>query len=85
MNIKESLILRDEFEELMEKPLTSDTCKEAINIIFQIGVIDSDDEVAHSMEKDLWKKYIHQKAVEGDPLAWRVLETMNIDFSRWFS
>lgn len=80
MKYEEYNKLRDEFNNLIEKPLTMDSVSRVLEIIYSLR---DDDEVAHSMEKDLLFAYIRNNI--NDPVAIKILEVEKINFSRWFA
>lgn len=69
---------RDEFSDLIAKPLTEASCLRILEIIKYIG--DSDDEVAHSMEDNFREVVLKQV---DHPFAKLALKTSEFDFKRW--
>lgn len=55
-----------------------------IDCIEFIGTVDKDDESAHAMEKQLWKRVLTELA-KGNSMAAEALKTEKIEFSRWFA
>lgn len=74
--------LHDEFNSIVEAPLTEKSVRRALDIIKYIGEIDGDDEVAHSQEDSLRTAVLRQI---NDPLAKMALESEHFEFSRWCS
>ena len=62
------------------------TTEEIMRTIQEISRLSEDDEVAHSMEDELWEnvlKAISEGAPNAAELAAYALKTKNISFSRW--
>lgn len=77
----EAYTLRAEFKRLI-KNFNIEKADRCLEIIKWIGEDDSDDEVAHSMEKAFWEACL--KSIE-HPLAMKALQTQEFDFSRWYA
>lgn len=82
MNWRDQHALKEEFDNIILSPLTEDVINRCLHIIEKMGPYD--DEVAHSMEKQLWNKTLEQLAIS-NPIAQQVLKTKEIKFSRWFA
>lgn len=72
--------MRDEFHHLISLPLTETLVLRCLEIIKWIGEDYSDDEVAHSLEDEL---YVAVLKFIDHPLAKLALKTSDFDFSRW--
>jgi hypothetical protein len=83
MNLNEWIALREEFGTLLIS--VDKNMPRLLEIIKIIGVDEDDDEIAHSMEKQLWEAVLQIRANEGDNLAKVALSTSNIKFHRWFA
>ncbi len=49
----------------------------------EIEALDHDDEVAHTLEDELYLQVLRHHAVQGCPLAKEALKTQDIEFARW--
>lgn len=79
MKYSEIVKMRNEFDDLI-KDLKEENTPRILEIIKYIGEVDSDDEVAHSMEDKFREACL--KAID-HPLAIAALKTSEFDFSRW--
>jgi len=73
------LELRIKCRELIEQPLTIESCNEILTIIKDIGEVDSDDEVAHSLEDEFREAIL--KHID-HPLAKLALRSSEFNFAR---
>lgn len=83
---KEQRELEDTARDAFFNKLKKETFTEldVISAIDLIKIISRDNEIAHIMEKALWRRVL-QELGENNPMAATALETSNIEFNRWYA